>query len=46
MWATTKGAFCVYKAPSPKEIRKAVGHNDLPAGRITGVQVLDPYSYM
>jgi hypothetical protein len=38
--------FCVYEAPSPKEIRNAAGRNDLPADRVTRVQVLDPYFYM
>ncbi len=38
--------FCVYDAPSPNEIRKAGGRNNLPAGRVTRVQVLYPYFYM
>jgi len=37
--------FCVYDAPSPEAIRKVADANGLPVGRITQVQVLDPYFY-
>ncbi len=38
--------FCADEAPSPKQVRTAAGRNDLPAERVTRVQVLGPYSYM
>ena len=38
--------FCVHETPSPKEARKGRRAHDLPAGRVTRVQVLDPYSYI
>ena len=34
--------FCVYDAPSPKGTRKAAAPKELPADRITRVQVLTP----
>jgi hypothetical protein len=37
--------FCVYDAPNPEAIREAANRNDLPAGAITQVTVLDPYFY-
>jgi hypothetical protein len=37
--------FCVYDAPSPEAIRKVADRNGLPVGRITQVNVLDPYFY-
>ncbi len=37
--------FCIYDAPTPEAIRKVAELNGLPAGRITQVSVLDPYSY-
>jgi hypothetical protein len=38
--------FCADEAPSPKQVRTAAGRNDLPADRVTRVEVLGPYSYM
>jgi hypothetical protein len=40
-----KKTFCVYDAPSPEAIRRTADRNKLPVGRITEVQVLDPYFY-
>lgn len=37
--------FCIYDAPSPEAIRNAANRNGLPVGRITQVNVLDPYFY-
>jgi len=37
--------FCIYDAPSPEAIRKVADRNGLPVGRITQVNVLDPYFY-
>lgn len=37
--------FCVYDAPNPEAIRKVAERNGLPVGRITEVNVLDPYFY-
>ena len=37
--------FCIYDGPSPAAIRRASGRSKLPIGRITEVQVLDPYFY-
>lgn len=36
---------CVRDAPTPNAIRKAAISNELPAGQITQVRVLDPYFY-
>ena len=36
---------CIYDAPSPESIRKVADRNGLPVGRITQVNVLDPYFY-
>src|ERR1051326_2590558 len=35
--------FCIYDAPSPEEIGRGSGRNNLPVDRITKVSVLDPY---
>jgi hypothetical protein len=40
-----KKSYCIYDAPSPEAIRRAARRNNLPIDRITGVRVLDPYSY-
>jgi len=40
-----KKTFCVYDAPSPEAIRRTASRNKLPVGRITEVNVLDPYFY-
>lgn len=37
--------FCIYDAPNAEAIRKVAELNGLPAGRITQVSVLDPFSY-
>lgn len=37
--------FCIYDAPTPESIRKVADRNGLPVGRITEVNVLDPYFY-
>lgn len=37
--------FCIYDAPTPEAIRKVADRNGLPVGRITEVNVLDPYFY-
>lgn len=37
--------FCIYDAPTAESIREVAARNGLPAGRITQVSVLDPYSY-
>lgn len=37
--------FCIYDAPSPEAIRKVAHCCGLPVGRITQVNVLDPYFY-
>ena len=38
-------SYCICDAPSPEAIRRAARRNNLPIDRITGVRVLDPYSY-
>jgi uncharacterized protein DUF4242 len=40
-----KKSYCICDAPSPEAIRRAARRNNLPIDRITGVRVLDPYSY-
>lgn len=40
-----KKTFCIYDAPSREAIRKAAKRNNLPVGKITQVDVLDPYFY-
>lgn len=40
-----KQTVCVYDGPSPEAIRKVADRNGLPVGRITEVDVLDPYFY-
>ena len=35
--------FCADEAASPRQVRTAAGRNDLPADRVTRVQVLGPY---
>lgn len=40
-----KQTFCIYDAPSPEAIRNVADANGLPVGRITEVNVLDPYFY-
>jgi hypothetical protein len=40
-----KQTFCIYDAPEPEAVRKAADCNKLPVGRITEVNVLDPYFY-
>ena len=40
-----KQSFCIYDAPAPEAIRKVADRNSLPVGRITEVNVLDPYFY-
>ena len=37
--------FCIYDAPSPEAIRKVAHRSGLPVGRITQVNVLNPYFY-
>lgn len=37
--------FCIYDAPTPEAVRKVAERNQLPVGRITEVNVLDPYFY-
>jgi len=37
--------FCIYDAPAPEAIRQVAERNGLPVGRITEVNVLDPYFY-
>ncbi len=37
--------FCIYDAPTPESIRKVADRSGLPVGRITEVNVLDPYFY-
>lgn len=40
-----KQTFCIYDAPAPETVRKVAERNGLPVGRITEVNVLDPYFY-
>jgi hypothetical protein len=40
-----KQTFCIYDAPSPDAIRAVADTNGLPVGRVTEVNVLDPYFY-
>mgnify|MGYP005806149823 CR=1 FL=1 len=40
-----KQTFCVYDGPNPEAIRHVADANGLPVGRITEVNVLDPYFY-
>ncbi len=37
--------FCIYDAPTPESIRKVADRSALPVGRITEVNVLDPYFF-
>ncbi len=38
-------SFCVYDGPTPEAIREVASTNNMPAGTITPVTVLDPYFY-
>ena len=40
-----KNTFCIYDAPTPEAVRKVADRNGLPVGRVTQVNVLDPYFY-
>jgi hypothetical protein len=40
-----KQTFCIYDGPTPEAIRKVADCNKLPVGRITEVNVLNPYFY-
>jgi hypothetical protein len=44
--ADRKQSFCVYDAPTPQALRDAATRNELPIGRITEVNVLNPYFYL
>ena len=38
--------FCVYDAATPEAIRETAARSNLPVGRMTQVNVFDPYFYM
>ncbi len=40
-----KKTFCIYEAPSPEAIRKAAKENNTPVGKITEINVLNPYFF-
>lgn len=43
--ADRKKTFCIYDAPTVEALGAAAERNELPAGEITEVSVLDPYFY-